>query len=106
MYPGLNKSLVQFALLLISLACVFIIILGIQSSAYIINSILLAAMITLAVLPLPRKLVQRGLQDHFTRDFRRAATAGRGAVSRYGRCRRRRSRRGRWYRSPLSRVTH
>jgi predicted PurR-regulated permease PerM len=35
--------------------------LGIQSSAYIINSILLAGMITLAVFPIPRKLVQRGM---------------------------------------------
>jgi hypothetical protein len=59
---SLNKSVVQFVLLLISLACVFIIILGIQSSAYIINSILLAAMITLAVLPVPRKLIRRGGQ--------------------------------------------
>ena len=56
---SLNKSVVQFVLLLIALACVFIIILDIQSSAYIINSILLAAMIALAVLPLPRKLIQR-----------------------------------------------
>ena len=59
---SLNKSVVNFALLLISLACVFIIILGIQSSAYIINSILLAAMITLAVLPVPRKLIRRGVR--------------------------------------------
>jgi len=59
---SLNKSVVQFVLLLISLACVFIIILGIQSSAYIINSILLAAMITLAVLPVPRKLIRRGVR--------------------------------------------
>ncbi len=57
-----NKSVVQFVLLLIALACVFVIILGIQSSAYIINSILLAAMITLAVLPLPRKLIQKGMR--------------------------------------------
>jgi predicted PurR-regulated permease PerM len=59
---SINKSVVQFVLLLISLACVFVIILGIQSSAYIINSILLAAMITLAVLPLPQKLIQRGMR--------------------------------------------
>lgn len=59
---NLNKSVVQFVLLLVALACVFIIILGIQSSAYIINSILLASMITLAVLPIPRKLVQRGMK--------------------------------------------
>ena len=59
---GLNKSVLQFVLLLVSLACVFIIILGIQSSAYIINSILLAAMITLAVLPVPRWLIRRKMR--------------------------------------------
>jgi predicted PurR-regulated permease PerM len=53
---------VQFVLLLIALACVFIIILGIQSIAYIINSVLLAAVITLAILPLPRKMIQRGMK--------------------------------------------
>ena len=56
-----NKSVVQFVLMLVAMACVFVIILGIQSSAYIINSILLAVMITLAVLPIPRKLVQKGM---------------------------------------------
>ena len=59
---SLNKSAVRFVLLLVSLACVFIIILGIQSSAYIINSILLAAMITLAVLPVPRWLIRRRMR--------------------------------------------
>ena len=58
----INKSVVQFVLLLVALACVFIIILGIQSFAYIINSILLAAVITIAVLPLPQKLIQRGMR--------------------------------------------
>ena len=59
---GLMKSLTQFVLLLVALACVFIIIIGIQSFAYIINSILLAAVITLAIIPLPRKLIQRGMK--------------------------------------------
>lgn len=59
---NINKSVVQFVLLLVASACVFIIILGIQSSAYIINSILLAVVITLAVLPVPRKLVQGGMK--------------------------------------------
>lgn len=58
----INKSVVQFVLLLVALACVFIIILGIQTSAYIINSILLAGIITIAVLPLPQKLIQRGMR--------------------------------------------
>ena len=59
---SINKSVVQFVLLLVALACVFVIILGIQSSAYVINSILLAAMITLAVMPIPRKLIQKGMK--------------------------------------------
>jgi predicted PurR-regulated permease PerM len=54
----------QFVLLLVSLASVFIIILGIQSSAYIINSILLAAMIALAILPVPQKLIRRGMRPN------------------------------------------
>jgi predicted PurR-regulated permease PerM len=57
-----NKSIVPFVILLVALACVFIILLGIQSSAYIINSILLAALITLAVMPIPRKLIQKGMK--------------------------------------------
>lgn len=59
---GINKSVVQFVLLLITLACVFVIIVGIQSFAYIINSILLAAVITLGIMPLPRKLIRRGMK--------------------------------------------
>lgn len=58
----INKSVVQFVLLLVALACVVIIILGIQAFAYIINSILLAAVITIAVIPLPQKLIQRGMR--------------------------------------------
>ena len=50
-----------FVLLLISAACIFIIIWGIRSSAYIINPILLAGIITITVLPLPEKLKKRGL---------------------------------------------
>ena len=46
--------------LLVATASVFIIILGIQSAAYVINSILLAAMITIAVLPIPKRLIARG----------------------------------------------
>jgi AI-2 transport protein TqsA len=59
---NVNKSIVPFVLLLVALACVFIILLGIQSSAYIINSILLAALITLAVMPIPMKLIERGMK--------------------------------------------
>jgi len=47
--------------LLVSMACVFIIIWGIRGTAYIINPLLLAFIITLTLLPLPEKLKQRGL---------------------------------------------
>ena len=47
--------------LLIGLASIFIIIFGIQASAFILNPILLAGVITIAVSPLPGKLSERGL---------------------------------------------
>lgn len=47
---GLMKSLTRFVLLLVALACVFIITV-IQSFAYIINSILLAGVIKLGKKP-------------------------------------------------------
>lgn len=47
--------------LLIGSACLFIIMFGIKASAVIINPILLAVIITIAVLPLPIKLRQRGM---------------------------------------------
>lgn len=56
------RSITEFVLLLLALACAVIIIIGIQSFSYIINSILLAAVITLAVMPLPRGLTQRGMK--------------------------------------------
>lgn len=56
----MDNSLDRFVRLLVAAACIFIIILGIQSSAYVINSILLAVLITIAVLPIPRALVKRG----------------------------------------------
>ena len=56
----MDKSLMRFVYFLVAIASVFIIILGIQSSAYVINSILLAAMITIAVLPVTRGLIERG----------------------------------------------
>jgi hypothetical protein len=49
-----NRSIVRFVYLIVVTAGLFIIVLGIQSAASIINSILLAAIITLAVLPIPR----------------------------------------------------
>lgn len=47
--------------LLVGLASVFIIVSGIRSSSPILNPILLAVVITIAVLPLPGRLMQRGL---------------------------------------------
>ncbi len=48
-------------LLLVAVASVFIITWGIKSSAAILNPILLAAVITIVVLPLPQYLTKRGL---------------------------------------------
>jgi AI-2 transport protein TqsA len=47
--------------LLVAGACIFIIMFGIKGTAVIINPILLAVIITIAVLPLPNKLRQRGM---------------------------------------------
>lgn len=47
--------------LLIAGACLFVIMFGIKATAVIINPILLAVIITIAVLPLPTKLKQRGM---------------------------------------------
>ena len=47
--------------LLVGLASIFIIVFGIQASAFILNPILLAGVITIAVSPLPGKLAERGL---------------------------------------------
>ncbi len=56
----MNKSLTSFVYLMVVLASIVIIMLGIQLSAYLINSILLAAVITVTVMPLPTKMIQRG----------------------------------------------
>ena len=47
--------------LLMALASIFIIMLGIKTTAALINPILLAVVITIAVLPLPQKLMKRGM---------------------------------------------
>ncbi|MBE2220764.1 MAG: hypothetical protein IAF02_04455, partial [Anaerolineae bacterium] len=47
--------------LLIAGACLFVIMFGVKATAVIINPILLAVIITIAVLPLPTKLKQRGM---------------------------------------------
>jgi predicted PurR-regulated permease PerM len=46
---------------LVALACLIIILFGVRSSASILNPILLAAVITITVLPVPSKLTKRGL---------------------------------------------
>ena len=46
---------------LVGLASIFVILFGIRGSAYIINPILLAAVITITVLPVPSQLTKRGL---------------------------------------------
>jgi predicted PurR-regulated permease PerM len=46
---------------LVVAASIFVILFGIRASAYIINPILLAAVITITVLPIPSRLTQRGL---------------------------------------------
>jgi AI-2 transport protein TqsA len=51
----------RFMYLLVGLACLFIIIWGIQNSAFILNPILLALVITITVLPLPQKFAERGM---------------------------------------------
>lgn len=51
----------RFLFLLLGVASVFVIIWGIRSSAYIINPILLALVITMTVAPLPARLKQRGI---------------------------------------------
>lgn len=51
----------RFGFLLIGLAALFIVIWGIRSLAYILNPILLATVITITILPLPQRLMQRGL---------------------------------------------
>ncbi|MBE2225197.1 MAG: hypothetical protein IAF02_26905, partial [Anaerolineae bacterium] len=50
-----------FVFLLVGFASIFIISWGIKASAVILNPILLAAVITVVVLPMPQKLTKRGL---------------------------------------------
>lgn len=51
----------RFGFVLVGLAALFIVIWGIRSLSYILNPILLATVITITILPLPHKLMQRGL---------------------------------------------
>ncbi len=51
----------RLVIYMIGAACIFVILFGIRASASIINPILLAAVITITVLPIPGRLTQRGL---------------------------------------------
>ncbi len=48
-------------ILLVALASIFVILFGIRASASVINPILLAAVITITVLPIPSRLAKRGV---------------------------------------------
>jgi AI-2 transport protein TqsA len=56
----LNKSY-PVVFLLVGFASIFIISWGIKASAVVLNPILLAAVITVVVLPMPQKFIRRGL---------------------------------------------
>src|SRR5215510_14481126 len=51
----------RLVIYLVGLASIFLILFGIRVSAYIINPILLAAVITITVLPVPSHLTKRGM---------------------------------------------
>jgi predicted PurR-regulated permease PerM len=57
----MNERVSGPVFLVITVACLFIIIFGIRGTSPILNPILLAVVITIAVLPLPQKLVERGM---------------------------------------------
>lgn len=57
----MNQIQGRLGLYLVGLAAIFVILFGIRGSAYIINPILLAVVITVTVLPVPSRLSARGL---------------------------------------------
>ncbi len=57
----MNNPQSRLALYLVGVASIFLILFGIRGSASIINPILLAAVITITVLPVPSRLAKRGL---------------------------------------------
>ena len=57
----LDKLSNRLIVYLVGGAAIFVILFGIRGSAYIINPILLAAVITITVLPIPSRLTKRGL---------------------------------------------
>jgi predicted PurR-regulated permease PerM len=57
----MNNLQGRLVIYLVGMACIFVIMFGIRGSAYIINPILLAAVITITVLPVPSRLTKRGM---------------------------------------------
>lgn len=57
----MNNSTGRGVVYLVAGASIFVILFGIRGSAYILNPILLAAVITITVLPIPGRLKNRGL---------------------------------------------
>jgi AI-2 transport protein TqsA len=57
----MNNQTNRLVVYLVAMASVFVILFGIRSSASIINPILLAAVITVTVLPVPSRLAKRGM---------------------------------------------
>src|SRR5512139_15881 len=57
----MNNPSGRMVVYLVGGAAIFVILFGIRGSAYIINPILLAAVITITVLPIPSRLTKRGM---------------------------------------------
>jgi predicted PurR-regulated permease PerM len=57
----MNNKPGQLVIYLVAFAAVFVVLFGIRASASILNPILLAAVITITVLPIPGQLTKRGL---------------------------------------------
>ena len=57
----MNNISGRLVIYLVGLASIFVILFGIRGSAYVINPILLATVITITVLPIPSRLSKRGL---------------------------------------------
>jgi AI-2 transport protein TqsA len=57
----MNNSPGRLVIYLVAFASIFVVLSGIRASASIINPILLAAVITITVLPIPGRLTKRGL---------------------------------------------
>jgi predicted PurR-regulated permease PerM len=57
----MNNVSGRLVIYLVGGASIFVILFGIRASAYIINPILLAAVITITVLPIPSRLTKRGV---------------------------------------------